>query len=82
MTPAQIQEVHRNRHILVTGVDSGRGVSFDDAGLQTLADLDTKVSVQCMPISFGGSFLCILSHTNMEPATKTQTGRVPGMLSR
>lgn len=46
MTALEIQEVHRHRHILVTGVDAGRPVHFDEDGLQILADLDTKVYVQ------------------------------------
>lgn len=55
MTPYQIQHVFRDRHILVTGVDNGRPVSFDAEGLETLADLDEKVSLQCKPIHLYGT---------------------------
>lgn len=46
MSPSQIQEVHRDRHILVTGVDSGRPIHFDAEGLQMLSDIDSDVYIQ------------------------------------
>lgn len=46
MSAMEIQNVHRYRHILVTGVDSGRLTQFDGEGLQMLADLDAEVWVQ------------------------------------
>lgn len=48
MSPLQIQEVHRHRHILVTGVDSGRPIQFDEQGLEMLADVDAEVQIQRM----------------------------------
>lgn len=50
MSPSQIQEVHRHRHLLVTGLDSGRQVNFDADGLQMLADIDAEVFIQRMNI--------------------------------
>lgn len=50
MEPAVIQEIHRYRHILVTGVDPGRPVLFDIPGLQKLADIDQEVDIQCISI--------------------------------
>lgn len=46
MSPMEIREVHRHRHILVTGVEGGAQIVFDANGLQMLADLDQEVSVQ------------------------------------
>lgn len=48
MTATQKQEIIRDRNIIVTGVDHGRHIEFDADGLETLADLDAKVSFQCM----------------------------------
>lgn len=59
MSPMEIQDVHRHRHILVTGADSGRLTQFDEDGLQMLADIDAEVSVQRMsfPINFTSIYL-------------------------
>lgn len=48
MDPAEIQAIHRHRHILVTGVDPGRRTQFDAEGLQKLRDIDAVVQIQCM----------------------------------
>lgn len=48
MPATQKQAIFRHRHILVTGVDNGQRMHFDQAGLETLADLDSPVSLQCM----------------------------------
>lgn len=59
MSAMEIRDVHRHRHILVTGVDSGRPTKFDDDGLQMLADLDAEVSIQRMsfPINLTSVYL-------------------------
>lgn len=44
-TPA-IQRIFRDRHILVTNIPSTGDVRFDREGLQALADLDAKVTIQ------------------------------------
>lgn len=51
MPSAQKQPIFRDRHILVTGLDSGQRILFDEAGLETLEELDTPVSLQCTLIS-------------------------------
>lgn len=42
----EIRDIFRYRHILVTGVDSGRPILFDEDGLEMLGDLDEEVSIQ------------------------------------
>lgn len=46
MSPMEIRDIFRYRHILVTGVDSGRPILFDEDGLEMLGDLDEEVSIQ------------------------------------
>lgn len=50
MTPLAIQHIYRYRHILVTGMEGGRPIRFDEDGLQMLGDLDEWVSIQCKSI--------------------------------
>lgn len=48
MKTAEIQEIHRHRHILVTGVKStSKQICFGVDGLQMLADVDSPVDIQC-----------------------------------
>lgn len=48
MSPSQIQEVHRHRHIVVTNVDNGRPIQFNEDGLEMLGDIDAEVQIQRM----------------------------------
>lgn len=50
MTDMEIKEVYRYRHILVTGIQPGRVIKFDEDGLEILADLDDEVSIQRMSL--------------------------------
>lgn len=50
MSTSKIQAIHRHRHILVTGNNTGRPVHFNVEGLQKLADVDSEVYVQRMSL--------------------------------
>lgn len=46
MELSEIHEIHRDRHLLVRGVDPGRPTKFDEEGLQKLRDIDAPVQIQ------------------------------------
>lgn len=68
MDSRTIQEIFRDRHILVVNVPSPGIVRFDEEGFQMLSDIDREVTVQCssiLIISQTISFLIGLSFSSL-----------------
>lgn len=84
MSPMEIQEVHRHRHILVTGVDAGRPIQFDAEGLEMLSDVDAEVQIQrtCILLFIFSLSLSCFSPTDSDKKSRynSQAMLVPGTL--
>lgn len=82
MSAAEKQEVHRHRHILVTGVDNGSRTKFDEQGLETLADLDEKVSFQCMSIQLVLHYFSSMTISSSADSDRKSRFKEDAMLER
>lgn len=89
MSPKEMHNIHRYRHILVTKVDAGKQMEFNADGLGMLADVDSHpVDIQCtwgLSLSQSVNLIKALTDSNKKDAFDSEAmlrkGKLRDLLS-